>query len=93
MPTQITQLDAPDGTHTTLRIAGSLTLADAELLARICANLHEQRAPRITLDLSDLDFLDSDSAAVLARLKQQHDVTLEGVHLFVQEVIDQTEQR
>jgi anti-anti-sigma factor len=92
MPTQITQIDDVTGAHTTLRIAGSLTLADAELIARICASLREQRATEITLDLSDLSFLDSESAAVLARLKQAHNVTLDGIHLFVQQVIDQTEQ-
>ncbi|HEX8071817.1 MAG TPA: STAS domain-containing protein [Pyrinomonadaceae bacterium] len=92
MPTEITQLDDPTGAYTTLRVAGSLTLADAELLARICAELHEQRGAHVTLDLAELDFLDSDSAAVLARLKQQHGVALEGVHLFVQQVIDQAEQ-
>jgi len=93
MPTQITQLDDASGAHTTLRVAGSLTLADAELIARICTELQAQRAVHITLDLSDLDFLDSDSAAILARLKQEHDVALEGVHLLVQQVIDQAEQR
>jgi anti-anti-sigma factor len=92
MPTQITQLDEEGGAHTTLRIAGSLTLADAELIARICAGLHAQRDVRITLDLGDLDFLDSESAAVLARLQEQHGVALDGVHLFVQQLIDQTEQ-
>ncbi|HEX8180705.1 MAG TPA: STAS domain-containing protein [Pyrinomonadaceae bacterium] len=92
MPTQITQIDDQDGAHTTLRIAGSLTLADAELLARICAALHDERATEITLDLSDLSFLDSESAAVLAQLKRQYGVALDGVHLFVQQVIDQTEQ-
>ena len=92
MPTQITQIDDAGGARTTLRVAGSLTLADAELIARICAGLREQRAAEITLDLSDLSFLDSESASVLARLKRQHGVTLDGVHLFVQQVIDQTEQ-
>jgi anti-anti-sigma factor len=92
MPTQITQIDDATGARTTLRIAGSLTLADAELIARICASLREQRATEITLDLSDLSFLDSESAAVLAELTQTHNVTLDGVHLFVQQVIDQTEQ-
>lgn len=92
MPTQITQIDDATGAHTTLRIAGSLTLADAELVARICAGLREQRDAQITLDLADLSFLDSDSAAVLARLTKQHGVALDGVHLFVQQVIDQTEQ-
>lgn len=92
MPTQLTQLDNADGTHTTLRIAGSLTLADAELIARICAGLQAQRNVLVTLDLGELDFLDSDAAAVLARLKEQQGVTLDGVHLFIQQVIDQTEQ-
>ena len=92
MPTQITQIDDAGGARTTLRVAGSLTLADAELLARICASMREQHATEITLDLSDLSFLDSESAAVLARLKRQHDVALDGVHLFVQQVIDQAEQ-
>ncbi len=93
MPTQITQLDEAGGAHTTLRIAGSLTRADAELIARICADLQAQRARQITLDLGELDFLDSESAAVLARLKDQHGIILDGVHLFVQQIIDQTEQR
>ncbi|PYS90420.1 MAG: hypothetical protein DMF64_14965 [Acidobacteria bacterium] len=92
MPTQITQIDDASGAHTILRIAGSLTLADAELLACICTELQAQRDVHITLDLSDLNFLDSDSAAVLARLKQQHGIALEGVHLLVQQVIDQAEQ-
>ena len=91
MPTQITQLDDASGAHTTLRVAGSLTLADAELIARICTELQAQRAVQITLDLSELNFLDSDSAAVLARLKQEYNVALEGVHLLVQQVIDQAE--
>lgn len=92
MPTQITQLDEADGAHTTLRIAGSLTLTDAELIARICMGLQAQRDVRITLDLSELNFLDSESAAVLTRLQEQHGITLDGVHLFVQQLIDQTEQ-
>ena len=92
MPTQITQIDEAGGARTTLRVAGSLTLADAELLVRICTCLREERGAEITLDLSELDFLDSESAAVLARLNQQQGVTLDGVHLFVQQVIDQTEQ-
>ena len=93
MPTQITQIDDAGGARTMLRIAGALTLADAELIARICAGLREQRADlEITLDLADLSVLDSEGAAVLAQLKQQHGVILEGVHLFVQQVIDQIEQ-
>ena len=74
--------------------AGALMLAiPASAVALAAGQANALSAPtEITLDLSELDFLDSESATVLARLKQQHGVTLDGVHLFVQQVIDQTEQ-
>jgi hypothetical protein len=43
------------------------------------------------LDLADLVFLDSESASVLCRLKQEQGVTLDGLHLFIEKVIELTE--
>lgn len=43
---------------------------------------------RITLDLADLSFIDSESAEVLSRLRRERGVMLEGLHLFVQKVIE-----
>jgi hypothetical protein len=45
----------------------------------------------VTLDLADLSFLDSDSAAVLSRLRREQGVRLEGLHLFIQKVIELAE--
>ena len=91
MATRITQLDGPDGAATTLRVEGSLHVADAELLERICRDIREDSGRTVTLDLADLSFLDSDSAAVLSRLRREQGVRLEGLHLFIQKVIELAE--
>ncbi|HVF87224.1 MAG TPA: STAS domain-containing protein [Pyrinomonadaceae bacterium] len=91
MPTHITQIDDPDAARTVLRVEGSLTLADAELLEGVCRDLRGQQNTPISLDLTDLSFLDSDSASVLYRLKREQGVSLEGIHLFVQKAIDLAE--
>ncbi|HEX8146930.1 MAG TPA: STAS domain-containing protein [Pyrinomonadaceae bacterium] len=91
MPTRITQVDEPDRAATWLRVEGSLYLADAELLERICRDIRQDSGRTVTLDLADLSFLDSDGAAVLARLKREQGVRLEGLHLFIQKVIELAE--
>ncbi len=92
MPTSITQLESEDGTRTILRVAGSLTLADAELLERICGDLREQTDKGISIDLADLNFLDSESASVLYALKNAG-VELEGLHYFIQKEIELAERK
>ena len=76
---------------TWLRVEGSLYQEDAELLEKICRDIGEQTGAPLTLDLADLCFLDSDSASVLLRLKREQNVNLEGLHLFIQKVIEITE--
>ncbi|MDX6710452.1 MAG: hypothetical protein QOH96_1468 [Blastocatellia bacterium] len=88
MPTQITQIEDPARNRTILRVSGSLTQLDAELLERLCADLNEISENRIVIDLAELDFMDSDSASVLSRVKDKYPVELEGVHLLVQNAID-----
>ena len=92
MPTRITQLESEDGTRTILRVEGSLTLEDAELLERICADLREQSPNSLAIDLADLNFLDSESASVLKRLRGQG-VELEGLHYFIQKEIELVEKK
>ena len=92
MQTSIKQLESEDGTGTILRVAGSLTLVDAELLERICADLREQTEGSISIDLADLNFLDSESASVLYRLKSQG-IELEGLHYFIQKEIELAEKK
>ena len=91
MPTQITQIEDPARNRTILRVSGSLTQLDAELLERLCADLNEISENRIVIDLAELDFMDSDSASVLSRVKDKYPVELEGVHLLVQNAIDLAE--
>ena len=88
MPTRITQIDTPERAATRLKVEGSLYLEDAELLEKICRDIQQHSQLEITLDLADLSFLDSDSAAVLCRLKRERGVKLEGLHLFIQKIIE-----
>jgi len=92
MPTRITQVDAPGEAATRLRVEGSLYLADAELLERVCRDIRQETGRAVTLDLADVSFLDSDSASVLSRMRRELSVGLEGLHLFVQKVIEFAEE-
>ena len=92
MPTRITEVRTPDGQRTTLRVEGTLGAEDAELVEKVCRELMRVTGRPVTLDLADLSFLDSDSAHILCRLKAEQDVSLEGLHLFIQRVIEMAEQ-
>ena len=89
MTTRITQLEGRvAGGRALLRVEGALGRAEAELLEQVCADLKAQTGAGVTVDLTDISFLDSESASVLARLRREQEVDLEGVHFFVQQVID-----
>ena len=89
MTTRITQLEDGDADGRALvRVEGSLGLADAELLERVCADLKARSGMSVAVDLSDISFLDSESASVIARLRREQAVALEGVHFFIQQVIE-----
>ena len=92
MPTRITEVGTPGGQRTTLRVEGTLGAEDAELIGKICRDLRRERGKHITLDLADLSFIDSDSAHILCRLRAEQGVMLEGLHLFIQCVIEMAEQ-
>src|SRR5215471_6320601 len=68
---------------TVFKVEGTLYLQDAELLERICRSVSQQRGRPLLLDLSELWFLDSDSAAILCRMKREQGVELEGLSLFI----------
>ena len=86
MTTRITQVDEQTGKITALRVEGSLRLADAELLEATYLDLQATQKTPITIDLAGTNFLDSDSASVLCRLKRSG-VELIGLHYFVQQII------
>jgi len=90
MTTRITQIDNPNGSTTTLKVEGSIRLEDAELLASAYEELRARNLGNITIDLAGTNFLDSDSASVLCRLKD-NGVDLIGLHFFVQRIIEAAE--
>jgi anti-anti-sigma regulatory factor len=83
---------ATEGAATVFKVEGTLYLKDAELLERICRDVGNQTERPVTLDLSGLCFLDSESAAVLCRMKREQGVRLEGLHLFIEKVVELAEE-
>lgn len=90
MTTRITQVDGQAGKITALRVEGSLRRADAELLEATYLELQATQKSPITIDLAGTNFLDSDSASILCRLKRRG-VELIGLHYFVQQIIQAAE--
>ena len=96
--------DQPDSSHresatscvgtvpTVFKVEGTLHLKDAELLEKICRDVGNKTQRPVTLELAGLSYLDSDSAAVLCRMKREQNVKLEGLHLFIEKVVELTEE-
>ncbi|SRR5258706_12395258 len=77
---------------TVFKVEGTLYLRDAELLEKICRDVGNQTRRPVTLELAGLSYLDTDSAAVLCRMKREQNVSLEGLHLFIEKVVELTEE-
>ena len=77
---------------TVFKVEGTLYLRDAELLEKICRDVGNQTGGPVTVELAGLSYLDRDSAAVLCRMKREQNVRLEGLHLFIEKVVELTEE-
>jgi anti-anti-sigma regulatory factor len=100
----IGESDQPDVSHpesvttcmgtepTVFKVEGTLHLEDAELLERLCRDVGNQTKRPVTLELDGLSYLDSDSAAVLCRIKREQNVRLEGLRLFIEKLFELTEE-
>ena len=89
MTTRITQLEGRVANgQALLRVEGTLGREDAELLEQVCTDLKAQTGASVTVDLTDISFLDQAGASVLARLRREHEVNLQGAHFFLQQVIE-----
>ena len=86
MTTRITKLEANER-KTTLRVEGSLHSEEAEVLEKTFAKLRAQNGHDIEIDLTDITFIDSESAAVLYRM-QSLGAELIGLHFFAQKLIE-----
>jgi anti-anti-sigma regulatory factor len=91
MATKITQIEDAERGIIVLRVEGELFHEDAILLEKIALQMREEFAKKITIDLADLDLMDSDSAPILKRIEQEHGFTIEGIPYFLQKVVDETE--
>ena len=89
MATQINQID--EGGKTILRVDGELHYDDAILLERIANGIHSDTGNHITIDLADLDLLDSDAAPILKRMADFEGFAIEGVEIFLQSVVNEAE--
>lgn len=74
-----------------LKLEGTLTAADARLLEEICADVKEELGYGITIDLAGVNFMGRRSAEILRRLKDTPDLTLEGMYLFVEQIMESIE--
>lgn len=90
MTTRITQVEEQDSDKTTLRVEGSLHIEDAEVLEMTYTSLRAVRVQTIKIDLSNISFLDSESASVLCRLRKLG-AELVGLHFFIQRVMELAE--
>lgn len=93
MPTQITQIDDAERGITIFRVDGDMFREDAELLGRIASQTQSENGTSITIDLADLDFLDSESAEVLIKLEREQGVEIIGTEIFLQSVVNAAERQ
>lgn len=91
MPTQITQIDDVDRGITIFRVDGDMLREDADLLGRIARESQQESGNSITIDLADLDFLDSESAPVLMALEREYGYDIIGTEIFLQTVVNEVE--
>jgi anti-anti-sigma regulatory factor len=93
MPTSITQIEDTERDKMMLHVAGEMFKSDAVLLEKIALEMREEIGKNLTLDLADLDLIDSESAPILLRLQKEHGFEIEGMQIFLQKVVDETESR
>jgi hypothetical protein len=91
MPTHITQLEDNENDRIVLRVEGQMLRDDAILLSRIARGVSDDMGRDVTIDLADLDFIDSEAAAVLKALQTSSGFELTGVEILLQNAINEVE--
>ena len=93
MATNITQSINENDGRVTLRVEGDMMFDDAVLLEKLALEMRSHYGTDVTVDLADLDFMDSESAPVLKRLEREHGFAIEGIEIFLQSAIVSAERR
>jgi len=93
MPTNIIQSINETNGRLVLRVEGNMTLDDAILLEKLALEMHSHYHRELTIDIADLDFLDSESAPILKRMEREHGFEIDGMAIFLQSAIDSAERK
>ncbi len=88
MTTRITRIEGERASEMVLKLEGVVTVADAKLLEEICEDLRRELDYAITIDMSGVNFLGSQSAEIIRRLRTMPGLSIEGAHLFVQQILE-----
>ncbi len=91
MPIHIRELEDIERGIVVLRVEGEITPADALILSKIANEALERHSTALEIDLSDLHFLDSESAPTLLKLAQLPRIEFKGQHVFLQRIIEEAE--
>ena len=70
------------------KVEGALHRQDAELLESVCRQVSNETGRSVIIELNNVCFVDSDSAAVICRMRRENVVTIEGLNLFIKKVIE-----
>ena len=93
MPTNIKQTRDDERQITTLQVDGEMLYDDAVLLEKIVNCMRDETGDTVAVDLADLDLMDSDAAPIIRRLGEQQGISLIGMEIFVQTIVDSAERR
>ncbi len=91
MPTNITQIFDDDHDRFILRVSGEMNGDDAILIERLCRDLYLAHDKPISIDLADLDLLDSEAASILRSLAAKPKHELLGLEIFLQKTVNEVE--
>ncbi len=86
MTVRITRTGGSTGSRATLRVEGTLTIEGADLLDGVCSELVSDHAA-VTLNLSNVPYVDRTAAATLRRLVERG-VAIEEPNDFVRQMIE-----
>lgn len=91
MATHITQVNDDENRQVRLRVEGDMFVDDAVNIERIAGFVGSATDYEVVLDVADLDFMDSESAPVLMKLEKQGLFRIEGIEIFLQNVVNDAE--
>jgi len=72
------------------KVEGDLHVKEIELLENLCKDVY-QSGCLVGIELANLCFVDVESARVLCRMRQQWDIEIKGMNLFIKKIMDLAE--